>query len=306
MASRSIAMSDPMTSYMEQHGAPLARKYEQGRQAQKAYFLRKKAEEAVAHTCRLAFIVTSMREGNESLAANQQVFRDALAAAPPDAAERLRQVDVREFLARYQHRDPPACLADFLWELDPNLSEGASHPALERVLNALRSDPLVITDLVRHVAHGPVLAWVARFVGIACGFEDVSPPSSDPEAEVLDGTSGTMVTDVQPPPMGAGEVGGVPTDLPTIWSHGRGAYSLDGVNRIRVTEDEDDILTAFLEAGTPMKTGELVEMSGVETVSRVLGGLRTGYDRLFAAAIRMPGKKNTGGYFVRVRQLPTA
>ena len=35
----------------------------------------------------MTYIVTCLEEGNESMASNQRVFRNALAAAPTDAAE---------------------------------------------------------------------------------------------------------------------------------------------------------------------------------------------------------------------------
>jgi hypothetical protein len=94
---------------------------------------------------------------------------------------------------------------------------------------------------------------------------------------------------------------------PAIWHHGKRAYSIDGMNSLVVTIEEDYILQTFLKAGRAMDTREIQNESGVTNVSRVIGQLCNGYGKVFAAAIRTPeGRKGSGGYLIRVRPLATS
>jgi hypothetical protein len=89
---------------------------------------------------------------------------------------------------------------------------------------------------------------------------------------------------------------------PTIWFHGRRAYSRDGFSLFTVTEEQHFVLQAFLETGCSLDTRELENKSGVTNASRVVSQLKTGYGRRFADAIRTPGRSKTG-YFIRVRPI---
>lgn len=112
---------------------------------------------------------------------------------------------------------------------------------------------------------------------------------------VFEAERATHLEAVTPPP---------PPEVPTVWSHGDRTYSRDGRNPYVVTAEEDYVLQAFLQRGTAMDTRDLETASGVTNIPRVIGRLIEGYQGQFAAAIRTPnGKKNAGGYFVRVRSV---
>ncbi|VTU02453.1 unnamed protein product [Gemmataceae bacterium] len=84
-----------------------------------------------------------------------------------------------------------------------------------------------------------------------------------------------------------------------IVSHGGRCYSLGGGDQKVVSPSEDDVLQAFLEVGTAMDTATLQDRSGVDNVALVVGKLV----KRFGDAVRTPkGKKNGGGYLVRVRR----
>ncbi|MBA4189474.1 MAG: hypothetical protein C0467_15900 [Planctomycetaceae bacterium] len=91
------------------------------------------------------------------------------------------------------------------------------------------------------------------------------------------------------------------TGLPIIWSHGGRSYSRDRVSQYFVTREEDFILTAFQQRGTAMDTTTLLDVSGVTNIPRVMANLIKKYDGTFADAVRKPGKKNAGGYLIRVQ-----
>jgi hypothetical protein len=77
--------------------------------------------------------------------------------------------------------------------------------------------------------------------------------------------------------------------VPTIWSHGDRAYSRDGTTSYCVSEEEDSILQAFLEAGKAMDTPTLEDKSGSTNVPRAIKRLCQRYSGVFADAIRMTG-----------------
>lgn len=93
-------------------------------------------------------------------------------------------------------------------------------------------------------------------------------------------------------------------DPPTIWSHGSNAYSIDGIDPVVVTEEENCILQAFLEKKTALGTRDLESASGVNNVSRVVNKLMKKHDGVFARAGRVPGKTKGAGYFFRVCMAP--
>ena len=90
---------------------------------------------------------------------------------------------------------------------------------------------------------------------------------------------------------------------PTIWFHGSRSYSTDRLHPYCVTEEEDNILLAFLDRVVAMDTRDLADASGVTNVARLTKQLRQRLIRgSFASAIRTPnGAKCAGGYYIRVR-----
>ena len=103
----------------------------------------------------------------------------------------------------------------------------------------------------------------------------------------------------------------IPTNFPTeainhkskvvdTFYHGNKSYSVDTGDPITVTNEEDSILQAFLDKQASMDTKELSGVSGVTNVSRTLKCLINNYGGMFQAAVRMPSRKNGGGYYIRV------
>ena len=85
--------------------------------------------------------------------------------------------------------------------------------------------------------------------------------------------------------------------LRTVWKHGERSYSLAWRPPERVSEEEDNVLTAFLESERPLTTKELERET--ENVSRVMRQLAA----RFPNAVRRPGKRKKGaGYHIQVRQ----
>jgi hypothetical protein len=89
---------------------------------------------------------------------------------------------------------------------------------------------------------------------------------------------------------------------PEIISHGGGAYRVGNGRAYAVADDEDAVLTAFLQVPA-LDTGSLADRSGLDPARAVkaLKGLRHKYGGAFAPAIEMPKAKGGGGYFVRIR-----
>lgn len=88
---------------------------------------------------------------------------------------------------------------------------------------------------------------------------------------------------------------------PFIVSHGDSAYSIGRQGPMKLTDPEDAVFQAFL-GGKPLKHAELIKESNRENAPTILQGLKRRYDGMFAPAIRMPGGKSSGGYFVAVRR----
>ncbi|MBP3957790.1 hypothetical protein J8F10_21265 [Gemmata sp. G18] len=88
-------------------------------------------------------------------------------------------------------------------------------------------------------------------------------------------------------------------DNATIWYHGDQGYSVNG-RPVSVTDEEHKVLQVFAEKQTAMKRSELEEAAVISNAPRVLTKLAKSYSEAFAAAIRRPGGKGKGGYFVRV------
>jgi hypothetical protein len=73
-----------------------------------------------------------------------------------------------------------------------------------------------------------------------------------------------------------------------------------GDRRVTVTENEDNVLQAFL--GSPALTKkQLIDKAGPKGSPAILAALRKKYGRLFAPYIKCPGAKGKGGYRVAVR-----
>lgn len=89
--------------------------------------------------------------------------------------------------------------------------------------------------------------------------------------------------------------------MATIWFHGQQNYSIDRTNKYKVSEQFDNILQAFFEYPYAMETEDLEDRSGVTNASRAMKELVTWNNGIFKAAIRIPGGKRKGGYFVRVQ-----
>lgn len=84
-----------------------------------------------------------------------------------------------------------------------------------------------------------------------------------------------------------------------IVSHGGQHYSIGRCEPILVTENEDNILTAFLENPMRMQTAELEKRAGKFNVADVIHKLASKYNGQFTPAISPSGKAKLG-YFVRV------
>jgi hypothetical protein len=86
----------------------------------------------------------------------------------------------------------------------------------------------------------------------------------------------------------------------TILSLGNRRYAIKGAAPVIVTEREDAVLQAFLDHG-PIELPELKRLSGYGAKAPdILRQLAKKYDGTFANAIRMPGRRGQGGYYVRV------
>lgn len=78
-------------------------------------------------------------------------------------------------------------------------------------------------------------------------------------------------------------------------------FAVDGGEPISVTAMEAAILGAFAKCARPMTTAELERESGYQNPRKVLAGfVKKHAGTPFAAAVRLPGRKGGGGYFVRV------
>jgi hypothetical protein len=90
---------------------------------------------------------------------------------------------------------------------------------------------------------------------------------------------------------------------PTIWHHGGRGYSCDGVSPYVVTDEEHKVLLAFIQSHTAMSKDDLEKAAEVYNVPRIITQLFTRHKGMFSAAIRRPGKKGNGGYYIHVKSL---
>jgi hypothetical protein len=106
-----------------------------------------------------------------------------------------------------------------------------------------------------------------------------------------------MTAILDAPPTGAGD------SAPTIWFHAERQYSMDRLNPLKVSDEFDSILQAFLESQAAMETNEIEERAGVTNAPRAMQYLAEWNEGTFKPAIRIPGGKAKGGYFIRVKRL---
>lgn len=86
----------------------------------------------------------------------------------------------------------------------------------------------------------------------------------------------------------------------TIIAVGNRQYRIGSSSPVVVSENEDNVLQAFIEQAS-LDLPELAERSGVDRPARVLSDLASKYGGAFAPAIRRPGGKGKGGYFVNIQ-----
>ncbi len=89
-------------------------------------------------------------------------------------------------------------------------------------------------------------------------------------------------------------------EFKTVIAMGNGCYRISDSRVFRVSEDEDAVLSAFLEFPA-MEEKELNTNSGVGRARDVLCDLKRKYGGAFASAIHLPGGKGKGGYHVSIR-----
>jgi hypothetical protein len=83
---------------------------------------------------------------------------------------------------------------------------------------------------------------------------------------------------------------------------GNRQYRVGESTPVTVEENEDNVLQAFLKQST-MDEQTLVAKSGVDHARKVLGKLKTKYDAIMKRAIRLPGRRGNGGYYVAIKSL---
>jgi hypothetical protein len=94
-----------------------------------------------------------------------------------------------------------------------------------------------------------------------------------------------------------------PPRAPTIWFHAERQYSIDRVTPLKVSEEFDSILQAFLESQAAMETSDIEINAGVTNASRAMQALAAWNQGIFKPAVRIPSGKAKGGYFIRVTRL---
>jgi hypothetical protein len=87
----------------------------------------------------------------------------------------------------------------------------------------------------------------------------------------------------------------------TIISLGNCLYRIDNSEQILVTDNEDNVLQAFLESPA-MDSATLHDKSGVPYARRVLKKVSEKNNNLFSPAINFPGTKSGGGYRVSIQE----
>jgi hypothetical protein len=91
------------------------------------------------------------------------------------------------------------------------------------------------------------------------------------------------------------------TPADTIIAHGNKVYTINLWEPRIVADDEDTVLRAFLRQPA-MTSKTLEDRTELVSPAKLLRALTTRYDARFAPAIKLPGGKGKGGYFVRIRE----
>jgi hypothetical protein len=87
-----------------------------------------------------------------------------------------------------------------------------------------------------------------------------------------------------------------------IISLGEKKYRIGAHPPVHLEDNEDSVLQALLEApGNLLDKKGLINKSGIDDAPRVLGRITRKHDRIFATAIRCPGKRGAGGYHANIR-----
>src|SRR5262249_5207448 len=77
-----------------------------------------------------------------------------------------------------------------------------------------------------------------------------------------------------------------PVEGPTIWYHGELQYSIDRMTPMKVSEEFDNILQAFLESQSAMETCDIESEAGVTNVARAMKELTAWENGIFKPAVR--------------------
>jgi hypothetical protein len=90
-----------------------------------------------------------------------------------------------------------------------------------------------------------------------------------------------------------------------IVSLGDRAYQIGSHSPQLVSEREENVLVAFLDTKRPLDLNQLSKATGLdpEMAGRVIRRLCEKYQGMFQPAIRRPGKKGQGGYWIAVATL---
>lgn len=89
-------------------------------------------------------------------------------------------------------------------------------------------------------------------------------------------------------------------EFPVIWYHGEKSYSTDRVKPLKVSQEQHNILQAFLDKSIALDTLNLSNF-GVNNVADVIGKI---IKKFGEGAIRRPANKGDG-YFLNVQSLKT-
>jgi len=149
----------------------------------------------------------------------------------------------------------------------------------------------------------PDLGWRIAWPRIAARLRELRP-EKDPirmwldlreRADVLRGTGPAVPTPTTPPLKAAPDSG----DQPTVWYHGGQSYSTDGMSPVSTSNEQHNMLKAFLEGHEALLTRNL-EKAGVGNPTLVAKGLAKKFGE---AAVRRPNREKGAGYYIRVRTL---
>jgi hypothetical protein len=90
-----------------------------------------------------------------------------------------------------------------------------------------------------------------------------------------------------------------PSQRPVVWYRGKRVYQVNGWEEVVVTGQEDTVLQAFLK-NRAMNDQTLADTSGYPHAAKILRALPGKYP-CFVRAIRLPGGKSKGGYYMDLK-----